>query len=187
MVFHFNRKGQIDKIITFLPVFILIFLLIAGFIVFSALISKSGRGFGDASSVTDGGFIFENVQTKIENQVVNLRVIDATSILIGSLKSGKSSENDFSMFYNHLIPLLSGEGNCLAFFYSKSLSNYVFKYDKLGTFCSSLEPGVSLTGCQNAKYRANKININEFGEENLNTITLSDNEYIKYYYGRCLE
>jgi hypothetical protein len=204
MAFCFNRRGQVDKIITFLPVFILIFLLIAGFIVFSALISKSGKGFGEAKSVQDvGNLLFEQISIKNSEGVLNLRVINALNLKLG-LIDGTVKDSRFSNFQLTqsirlaLVSLLNENKNCI-FLYSSSQSfgEYLLRYNPKGNLISgSIDVRADdLSGVQNINPSATGIQnptlTKQYEDEGLvNTFVFqraNGPASVSYYYGRCLE
>jgi len=111
VLFDINKSGQIDKIISFLPVFIVVFLLIASFLVFSALISKSGSGFGGAKSVSDVELPLRFIDSTFKDKMQHWRVIDAIYTLYQSSSHTIGDRNSFSLA---LQSLLKNDGQCLA-------------------------------------------------------------------------
>jgi len=76
-----NKKGVMGKIISGLPVFLTIFMLISSFIVFSIVIKKTFGGFGEAVSLTDNDLLFQVVPIKFDGVYRQMSVAQAIFVI----------------------------------------------------------------------------------------------------------
>jgi hypothetical protein len=115
MVFRINRKGQIGKIITGFPVFIIILLLITSFILFSSLINKKSNGFREAIDVKDpGSLLFEQINVKYGDRMQFMTVAQAVYVINDKdKKSNLDIVHGLFASFGNLLGDKGKEGDCL--------------------------------------------------------------------------
>jgi len=174
-----NKKGQVGKIMTALPVFVLVLIMVGAFIAFSAILPNKSTGFKEkAQSIQDSNMFFSTIKTTYDKKVVEMRVIDALSKGLNP-----DMKYTYDIFFGDLRQWVIENKACAVLFYPNLKEvvrvgwRYTPQYEYEGVHAAVISKDES-----NGAYRqfSNTASFSLKGANGLDII-------VNYYAGRCLE